>query len=141
MGDLSGNDWWSSSPSFGVSDWAPYPNFSEAEFKCKCCGDVRMHQGFMAKLQHLRSSYKRPMIITSGYRCANHPVEAKKPTPGVHSYGRAADIAVRGRDAYDLVSIAIRFGFTGIGIQQKGEGRFIHLDDSTSSNRPAIWSY
>jgi uncharacterized protein YcbK (DUF882 family) len=81
------------------------------------------------------------MKITSGYRCAKHPVEAKKPEPGVHSQGIAADIGVRGSDAYDLVEIALRFGFTGIGINQKGDSRFIHLDISTDENRPTIWSY
>jgi hypothetical protein len=29
-------------------------------------------------------------------------------------------------------------GFKGIGVQQKGAGRFIHLDDRED---PAIWSY
>lgn len=137
--DPSGSEWWSSSPSAGVSDWTLYRDFSPDEFKCKCCGDVRMRASFMAKLQHLRSSYKRPMVISSGYRCPKHPVEAKKPKPGVHAYGQAADILVRGADAFDLVEMAMRFGFSGVGVNQKGDGRFIHLDDSTE--RKAIWSY
>jgi len=31
--------------------------------------------------------------------------------------------------------------FKGIGVQQKGAGRFIHLDDWASPNRPTVWSY
>jgi hypothetical protein len=31
--------------------------------------------------------------------------------------------------------------FTGIGIQQKGGARFIHLDDLTGVGRPTVWSY
>jgi zinc D-Ala-D-Ala carboxypeptidase len=123
-------------------DWAKYPNFSADEFRCKCgCGVEAMQEPFIARLQHLRLIYKRPMRITSGYRCPKHPVEARKAAPGVHSEGRAADIAVVGRDAYDLVKLATQHGFTGIGVQQKGESRFIHLDDTNSAIRPGIWSY
>jgi hypothetical protein len=35
-------------------------------------------------------------------------------------------------------------GFTGIGIAQKGEGRYVHLDDLPSVEgqpRPTLWSY
>lgn len=120
-------------------NWEDYPNFTPQEFECKHCGAVEMQPRFMAKLQHLRSTYKRPMVISSGYRCPEHPVEARKPTPGMHAQGRAADILVRGSDAFDLVEIAIRFGFTGFGVNQKGDSRFIHLDDSP--DRRAIWSY
>ena len=123
-------------------DWGLYANFTPDEFRCKCgCGEVLMDPRFMARLQHLRSAYKRPMKITSGYRCAKHPVEAKKPMPGVHSQGIAADIGVRGSEAFALLEMAFKFGFTGIGINQKGDSRFIHLDISTDDNRPTIWSY
>jgi hypothetical protein len=52
-------------------------------------------------------------------------------------------VAVAGADAIRLLVLAAEFGFTGIGVQQKGEGRFIHLDDvpGTLLPRPAIWSY
>ena len=69
------------------------------------------------------------MKITSGFRDVTHPIEAKKKkTPGAHTTGCAADIAVSREDAFDLLSLALTKGFTGIGIQQKGSGRFIHLD-------------
>jgi uncharacterized protein YcbK (DUF882 family) len=116
-------------------------NFTLKEFECSHCGAVEMQSGFLEKLQALRTSYGKPMRITSGYRCPNHPIEAKKPTPGVHSTGRAADVAVRGMEAYRLVQLAFEHGFTGIGVQQKGDGRFIHLDDSPTESRPMIWSY
>ena len=38
----------------------------------------------------------------------------------------------------------IAHGFTGIGVNQKGGGRFIHLDIAEIENyspRPHIWSY
>lgn len=122
--------------------WNKYPNFSEDEFRCKCgCGKVEMRADFMAKLQQLRNAYGKPMIITSGYRCPDHPVEAKKTVSGAHTTGMAADIAVQGTDAYNLLKHAFALGFTGIGVQQKGGGRFIHLDTMQRPPRPNVWSY
>ena len=43
-----------------------------------------------------------------------------------------------------LIEGAIELRFKGIGIAQKGEGRFIHIDDIPNSPdrpRPWIWSY
>jgi zinc D-Ala-D-Ala carboxypeptidase len=124
-------------------DWSLYPNFSEAEFRCRHTGKCEMRPEFMARLQRLRQAYAAPMKITSGYRHRSHPVEARKVATGAHVLGRAADVAVTGADAIRLVVLAAEFGFTGIGVQQKGDGRFIHLDDVPAGvlPRPAIWSY
>lgn len=100
-----------------------------------------MQPEFIAKLQTLRTQYGAPMRVTSGYRCPGHPVEAAKDTPGVHTKGCAADIAVQGTNAHRLLRLAFAAGFTGIGIQQKGGGRFIHLDTSNDEPRPNVWSY
>ena len=98
----------------------------------------------MWKLQDLRDSFGKPMRVTSGYRCPDHPIEARKDKVGAHAHGRAVDIAVRGPDAYALIMLAMRQGWQGIGVQQKGDVRFIHLDDLTAKEgwpRPTIWSY
>ena len=125
-------------------DWNNYPNFSKREFDCKQTGENAMHPEFMARLQQLRSEFNAPMIISSGYRSPRHSVEAKKAQPGAHALGRACDVAVSGLAALRLVELAIAHGFTGIGINQKGSGRFIHLDDISGNQRfprPTIWSY
>ena len=122
-------------------NWADYPNFRESEFKCSHCGKVNMQPEFIKKLQTLRTAFSKPMRITSGYRCPEHPIEAKKAAPGAHTTGCAADVAVQGQDAYELLRLAFHFRFTGIGVQQKGSGRFIHLDTLTESPRPNVWSY
>ena len=126
-----------------ITDWAAYPDFTEAEFRCRHTGRCEMNPEFMARLQRLRAAYGRPMKITSGFRHRSHPVEARKVATGAHTLGRAADVAVAGADAIRLVVLAAEFGFTGIGVQQKGEARFIHLDDVPGNllPRPAIWSY
>ena len=98
----------------------------------------------MWRLQELRDSYGKPMRITSGYRCPNHPIEAAKSKPGAHASGRAVDVAVSHNEAYILLRLAVRMGFSGIGVQQKGDGRFLHLDDLETKDgfmRPTVWSY
>jgi uncharacterized protein YcbK (DUF882 family) len=80
------------------------------------------------------------MVVSSGYRDPSHPNEASKAQPGEHTTGRATDIAVSGSAALRLVVLAVKHGFTRIGVQQKGTGRFIHLGDSPDF--PAgMWSY
>ena len=122
-------------------DWNKYPNFSAKEFDSSHCGKNEMRADFMERLQALRNAYGRPMRITSGYRCQEHPIEAKKAKPGSHASGCACDVGIDGPDAHQLLSIALQLGFTGIGVQQKGSGRFIHLDTLTSGLRPTVWSY
>jgi zinc D-Ala-D-Ala carboxypeptidase len=101
-------------------NWSDYPNFSAQEFDCSHCGQNEMKPEFMAKLQKLRETYGAPMKVTSGYRCPQHPIEAKKASPGAHASGQAVDIGVQGSDAHTLLRMALEEGFTGIGVQQKG---------------------
>lgn len=124
-----------------IMDWDKYPNFSESEFRCKHCGKVNMEPDFLSRLQAVRTAYGKPMIVTSGYRCSDHPIEKRKAKPGAHALGLAADVAVRGGDAYLVLKLALEQGFTGIGINQKGPGRYLHLDTSTEAPRPNVWSY
>jgi zinc D-Ala-D-Ala carboxypeptidase len=123
-------------------DWSLYVNFSAKEFDCQHCGKNEMKSEFMGKLQALRMRYGKPMKITSGYRCPEHPIEAKKEKPGAHASGLACDVGVNGQQAYELMKDAFALGFTGIGVSQKGSGpRFIHLDMLEEAPRPNIWSY
>nr|VFJ90875.1 MAG: Peptidase M15 [Candidatus Kentron sp. LFY] len=127
-----------------MSTWVS-PYFSSAEMACSHCGEDHMDSAFMNKLTQLREAYGAPMTISSGYRCEDHPIEAKKTRPGAHASGRAADIAVDRADALGVLKIALESKmFTGVGIAQKGSGRFIHLDDLDEDSgfpRPTIWSY
>lgn len=117
----------------------PYKFFTPAEMQCKHTGECRMDPAFMQRLERLRERYGKPLVVTSGYRAPSHPVEARKPGgPGMHSRGIAVDIAIQGPEAVRLLDLALELGFTGIGVQQKGDGRFLHLD---TRDTPAIWSY
>jgi len=123
-------------------NWSRYPNFSAKEMACQHCGSEGITPQLMDKLQALRTAYGKPMRITSAYRCPRHPIEAKKSTPGAHALGLAADIGVEGAEAYRVLNLAFLHGFTGIGVQQKGTGRFIHLDVRNGElPGPVVWSY
>lgn len=121
-----------------------WENFSLEEFACKHCGENRIENELVDKLQLLRTEVGFPFKITSGYRCADHSMEKNKSAPGTHALGLAADIYLRGNQALQVLSKATEYGFTGIGVNQKGDARFIHLDISKDANgrpRPHIWSY
>lgn len=120
-----------------------WPNFSPAELASRDTGRLEIETGFLDRLQELRSRYKRPMVITSGYRTPEE--NARKSTTGKtgpHTTGRAVDVKVtNAKDRYDLIALALDCGFTGIGVATS----FIHLDDVPKGDpvipRPAVWVY
>ena len=121
-----------------------WPDFTLREMRCKQTGRCKMLPSFLDRLQALRTDYGKAMIVSSGYRDQSHKKEAHKPRPGTHVIGCAVDIRVRGADALRLIALALKHGFTGIGVSQKGNQRFIHLDDAPATTyrpRPHIWSY
>ena len=128
-----------------MTDWNRYANFSESEFTCHChCGAADMNETFMDRLQEIRTLYGRPMRITSGFRCPAHNDKVSgSGLVGPHTTGRAVDVGVAGRSAFDLTAIAFTQGITGFGFSQKvpHSSRFIHLDDLTADLRPRIWTY
>lgn len=119
---------------------APWRFFTRTEMACKYTGKCEMDPQFMLMLDSLRLAHGKPLRVSSAYRDPIHPSEAKKPFPGWHTRGKAADILVFGPEAYDLVRTALAIGFTGIGVSQGGpmHQRFIHLD---TRNDRMIWSY
>jgi len=120
-------------------------NFRREEFACSHCGQNKVEDVLLDALQNLRDACGFPFLVSSGYRCPDHPAEAKKAATGTHTMGLAADIAVSGEQAYQLLRAAMVYGkINGIGINQKGSGRFIHLDIAPAAEgrpRPHVWSY
>lgn len=125
-------------------DW-PWRNFTPREMACKGTGSLLLIPSFMDRLQVVRTRFKRPMNVNSGYRSPRHDKHVGG--AGTHPTGRAADIGVFGTHALELIEIAREEGFTGFGVQQTGgiERRFLHLDDlqndETRGPRPWLWSY
>lgn len=124
--------------------YAPWKDFTVEELNCSHCGKSNTSAKFfqlMNAVQSMRDTLKFPLPITSGYRCESHPIEKKKidktGKAGYHTIA-AVDIGVNREQAHKLLKLAFIMGFTGIGINQKGSKRFIHLD---FRNDPTIWSY
>jgi len=121
------------------------PHFSLRELQCRCCGRMGIDQDFLNRLEDLRTAYGKPMIINSGYRCPdyNDRISSTGRT-GPHTVG-AVDVRISGAEAHRLLHLAMIVGFTGIGIKQHGPmaGRFIHLDNLTTHDkpRPRVWTY
>jgi uncharacterized protein YcbK (DUF882 family) len=114
-------------------------HFTTEEFKCPCCGIIGVDQAFVELLEKLRVSCGFPFKITSGYRCDVHNQKVGGAKDSAHRKGKAADIAVSGDDAALLLRRAIEMKFTGIGVKQHGERRFIHVD--TAHSALTVWSY
>jgi len=113
-----------------------YRFFDENEFACSCCGENHIRPSFVSRLDRLREVCGFPFVITSGWRCRNHPSEAVKEKPGMHHDGCAADIQVAdGTQRRKLVQEALRMGFDGVGV---ADG-FVHVDDRKTT--PVLWTY
>ena len=127
-------------------NWHKYDDFSKWEFDCSYTKENKMQKEFLDILQQIRTTYGKPMPINSGYRDFTHPIERGKlnrgKEVGAHTYGVAADIAVRGEDAMELFVIAFSYGIRRIGVYQRGQERFLHLDigDRELNFPPALWT-
>jgi zinc D-Ala-D-Ala carboxypeptidase len=120
--------------------WSDYPSFTRHEFECRFTGKCDMQPEFMEKLQQLRNEYNRPMVITSGFRSPLHPIEARKQrSDGEHTRGVCADIGcLSSRDRFELVRLALKHGFTRIGIAKN----FVHIGlGGVGLPSPVMWDY
>lgn len=100
-------------------------NFRLKEFECKDGSHlVMLHSELLLRLQDLRSSLGRAVIITSGYRTEEHNTRVGGTAGSLHLKGMAADIVVRGLSPQELARAARQAGFRGIGIYNN----FLHVD-------------
>ena len=116
--------------------------FSEEELRCRCCKRYYFVSTTLEKLNALRRELGFPLNVTSGYRCEEY--NTKQGYTQTHASGCAVDIACSHTEAFQILALAAQMDFTGIGIKQKGSGRFVHLDDLQEAEgrpRPHIWSY
>lgn len=118
--------------------------FTYEELKCPHCGKEHMNDYFMEKLNALRQYANFPFPLSSAFRCVENEHLHGRSGNSAHTLGRAVDIKVSHEHAYFILRHAADYGFTGIGVQQKDDGRFIHLDDFQGDDdqpRPTVWSY
>ncbi len=117
-----------------------WKNFTREEFACSHCGKNEIKDELIDFAQELRDRCGFPLIVTSGYRCPDHPVERQKMRPGTHSKGVAVDFALSHGQARILTKFALSASKGGVGVNQKGGGRFIHVD--VDPERPGLfWTY
>ena len=101
----------------------------------------------------IRLALDRPVIATSWWRCASHPIEQAKREPGAHNYGMAVDLSMSGgepikamRAVMDMDHLLVK-GKYGFGLMQHGSsGRYMHVDIAGCvarwhAVRPWIWTY
>ena len=118
-------------------DWKRWPNFQPWEFTCNRTGRCEMNEAFMDRLQRLRDILGFSLVVNSGFRDPTHPVEAAKDRPGIHTLGRAVDIAAGSQKQFKIMKAAVELGFTGFGFART----FIHIDDLDEAPRPNVWTY
>ena len=126
-----------------MSKWK---HFDISEFDCRCgCGGNEMNPKVITKLDRMRDVFGKRMRVTSGYRCPSHNNRISSTGfDGPHTTGDAADIGVDREDALKLLMISAAFKWQGVGVNQKGNGRFLHFDDcehKPGRPRPTIWTY
>lgn len=97
-----------------LNDFQVSENFNLREFQCPCCHVVMLHGRLLAALQRLRDMLSRPLIITSGYRCAAHNKAVGGVKNSLHMRGLAADIAADRAMADRLRTLAYDAGFSRI---------------------------
>lgn len=75
-------------------------HFSREEFGCKCsypdCEDIAVDVKLVKVLENVRNWYKKPVKITSSYRCQPHNEDVGGAPRSKHRLGIAADIQVKG---------------------------------------------
>jgi hypothetical protein len=134
-----------------VAGWR-WPDFTPRDMTCLGTGKVLVDCAFMDRLQALRSEYGKLVQVLSGYRTPEYNKRVSGTGKrGPHTTGRAVDVAARGREAFALVALAFKHGFTGVGVCQRGQGlKYVHLDDLPACSpddesvvfpRPFLWSY
>ena len=112
-------------------------HFSDAEFRCSCCGDLIVDARLVMALEEIRRVANTAIIVQSGYRCEKHNAEVGGERNSQHVTGRAADISSRiGVDRLREIARGLAW-VNGIGYDP-ARG-FLHVD--VRSGRRVEWRY
>ena len=120
--------------------------FAAQEFMCRCgrheCEAPRdVSVDLLSRLDNLRYRLDRPVVITSGLRCAYWNARQSGTADSEHLTGEAADIACASGAERWAILAAIFSGtaplFTRIGIGKT----FVHLGASKTHPAHVTWTY
>ena len=106
-----------------AADWH-WRNFKPAELACRGSGQLMINVEALTALQRLRNDIEAPMIVRSAYRSPAHNARVGGAAGSRHLVAEAFDIAHAGLDVSELLELAVRHGFAGIGRYSD----FVHLD-------------
>ena len=92
------------------------PNFYVYELACRDGTEIFLvHPALLVLLEEIRSYFKRPVIVTSGYRTKTHNSRVGGKPDSAHLYGVAADIRIIGTPPFDVQTFAEKLGVGGLG--------------------------
>lgn len=113
-------------------------NFSSTEFDChgkNCCKTTKLDEKLVEYLQMIREHFKKPITVTSAYRCEKHNKAIGGATKSYHAQGKAADIVVEGIASREVAKYAESIGIKGIGLYEtQKDGFFTHIDTRTTKS-------
>jgi len=116
---------------------------TDPKIACTCghpeCDERQVLGWVMEHVQRVRDDYGRPMTITSGGRCSNHPNERHKAKAGDHQRCMAVDVyytTVLERNK--LMVLAGRYGATRVAFGDN----FVHMAWTPTKDKSVpTWEY
>lgn len=105
----------------GVWVWK---HFKPTEIACHGDGSIAIDSNALDRLEALRSTLDRPLIINSGYRAPWYNKKIGGEADSQHLLGKAFDIAALGVLRTQIIDAAKSCGFTGTGLYDN----FVHVD-------------
>ena len=115
-----------------MSDEKYSRDFFVREFACPCCGVSKMNQKVINKLQAMRSSLGKRILISEGggYRCQKYQDLYHPDMKSAHVLGEAADIKCSSSSKrYRLVQLIYAVSFKRFGVYDK----HLHVDIAKDS--------
>lgn len=123
-----------STPSNKKVDWSKVKYFKKEEFKCQCHGKYctgypcGMSPNLIYILEELREYFGKPVLITSGLRCAKHNNNIGGVTNSAHTKGKAADIYIKGVSREKIKKKAYALGAKYSYYGTKSMGQAVHIN-------------
>lgn len=111
-------------------DQWPWPDFSPRELASKREGALKLDTAAMDRLQRLRDSLGKPILITSAYRSPAHNRAVGGARNSYHMDGMAFDVRMDNHDPVAFERAARAVGFTGFG--HYVHNGFMHIDTRPS---------
>lgn len=115
----------------------PWTHFSPREIACKGTGEILIDEDALNKLQGLRNTLGKPLVLTSAYRSAAHNKRVGGAKNSEHMKGTAFDVRMENHDPHQFEALARSAGFTGFGYYPKSG--FMHIDTGPARSWGTPW--